>query len=204
VTSDDVEARQRWNRRYAARAADTGPAAPTEPPARFLTDRVRHLPTVGRTLDVAGGAGRHAVWLAERGLTVTLIDVSDAACAASAARAADAGVRLEIVRADLGVDSLPTGPWDVVLVHDWLDRDVWRALPGYLAVGGVLLASQPTVTNLERHDRPGRRWLLDDGELARLVADVEAEDPALAVVELTEGWSEDDRHEARLVLQRTR
>ena len=34
------------------------------------------LSNYGSALDVAGGAGRHAVWLAKRGMDVTIVDVA--------------------------------------------------------------------------------------------------------------------------------
>jgi tellurite methyltransferase len=194
--------RARWNARYAARAADPAPASG---PAAFLTERAALLPERGTALDVAGGTGRNALWLGARGLDVTLVDVSDAACAEATARAVAAGVSLDIVRADLTEDPVPEGPWDLVLVHHWLDRPTWRALPGHLAPGGVLLVCQPTERNLERHERPGRRWLLDDGEVERLAQELVAAAPdgvELEVVEASEGWGTEGRHEARLVLRR--
>ncbi|KAB7518588.1 class I SAM-dependent methyltransferase [Halosegnis rubeus] len=39
----------------------------------YLTE---HLPDSGHVLDVGGASGRYAVWLAERGYDVTLVDVS--------------------------------------------------------------------------------------------------------------------------------
>jgi SAM-dependent methyltransferase len=43
----------------------------------FTTDElVARLPPEGHVLDAGGGAGRYAVWLAERGYDVTLVDVS--------------------------------------------------------------------------------------------------------------------------------
>jgi tellurite methyltransferase len=198
---DRDDPRVRWNARHAARLAD--PATSWEPSA-FLTARARMLPATGRALDVAGGVGRDALWLAGRGLDVTLVDVSDTACAAATRRAVETGVALDVVRLELGIDPLPPGPFDVVVVHHWLDRDVWRALPGLLGVGGVLLACQPTVTNLERHDRPPRRFLLDDGEVDRLAADLASTraGSTFEVVEATEGWVDQDRHEACLVVRR--
>lgn len=201
MTADDAPAsdRARWNARHAARATD--PSAPTGP-AGFLTDRADLLPTTGTALDVAGGTGRNALWLAARGLEVTLVDVSDTACAEATARAVAAGISLDIVRADLTEEPPPPGPWDLVLVHHWLDRSVWRHLADQLAPGGVLLVCQPTVTNLERHERPGRRFLLGDGEVAELAERWTGEDPGLEVVEASEGWGSEGRHEARLVLRR--
>lgn len=194
--------RARWNARHAARLADGGD--PAEPTA-FLTGRADLLPTGGRALDVAGGTGRDALWLAGRGLAVTLVDVSDTALAEATRRAVAAGAPLDVVRCELGVDPLPEGAFDVIVVHHWLDRDVWRALPDHLAVGGLLLACQPTVTNLERHDRPPRRFLLDDGEVGRLAAELAAprDGARFEVVVAIEGWNDRDRHEAELVVRRS-
>ena len=55
-----------------------------------------------------------------------------------------------------------------------------------------LVVVHPTRSNLERHDSPGPHHLLDDGELPGLI-------PGLEVVHYEEGWSEEGRHEARLV-----
>lgn len=193
--ADDPDARARWNARYRARAG-------SGPPARFLTDRAPLLPGSGRALDVAGGTGRNAVWLARRGFEVTLVDVSDVAVAAAEADAARQGTEVTVVRGELAPDRLPDGRFDVILVHHYLDRALWTALPPRLAPGGVLLLCQPTVRNLERHPRPSRRWLLEIGEIPRLAARLCRDDPDLEVVEATEGWTEDDRHEGRLVVRR--
>jgi tellurite methyltransferase len=182
------DARRRWNERHAARPGPTTPA-------RFLTERAALLPSVGRALDVGGGGGRNAVWLAERGLEVTLVDVSDEACRRAGDRAADAGVPLAVQRLDLDTDPPPAGPWDLVLCHHFLDRRLVRALWAALRPGGLLLVCQPTLRNLERHPRPSRRWLLEEGELGQLAATL----PGAQVLEMAEGWSDEGRHEARLV-----
>jgi len=53
-----------------------------------------------RVLDVGCGTGRHAVPLASRGLQVTCVDLSPAMLDRARARAADAGVELELHEAD--------------------------------------------------------------------------------------------------------
>jgi tellurite methyltransferase len=190
MTSDDP--RERWNRRY------RGEPPPTTP-SRFVTEHADVLPSSGRVLDVGGGAGRNALWLAARGLEVTLVDVSDEACETASRWAAAAEVDLEIVRSDLEEEAPPEGPWDVIVDHHYLDRDLLRSLPEMLRPGGVALVCQPTVRNLERHDRPSPRWLVEEGELGDLVEGLDG----LEVIDLTEDWTEDDRHEARLVARRT-
>ena len=48
---------------------------PTLMPARWLVDHAHVLPARGRALDVACGRGRHALWLAARGLQTHAIDL---------------------------------------------------------------------------------------------------------------------------------
>jgi tellurite methyltransferase len=180
--------RDRWNARY------RDEEAPLEP-SSFVAGLDAVLPRRGRALDVGGGSGRHALWLARRGLEVTLADVSDVAlaCAATAARAE--GLRLTKLAADLEAAPLPAGPWDVILCTYFLHRPLFPAFAAALAPGGLLVVAHATRSNLERHPRPGPEHVLEDGELAGLVRDLE-------VIRLEEGWLESGRHEARLVARR--
>lgn len=190
--------RERWDARWSERRGEP-PAAPS----RLVTALDPLLPRAGRALDLAGGAGRHAVWLALRGLAVTLADVSPVALELARAAADRAGVALEPLALDLdevdaGRAPFPAGPWELVLCFHCL----WRPLPARaasaLAPGGLLLWVQPTARNLERHEHPSARFLLAEGELARLSAAV----PALEVLRLDEGWSVEGRHEALLLARR--
>lgn len=190
-----MSVRSSWNERHATREIPVRPAA-------FVVEREHLLPAGGRALDVAGGSGRHAVWLARRGFEVTLVDISDVALAQAEAAAAAVSVPIVTVQADLSTEPLPPGRFEVIVVVDYLDRDVWSVLPSLLAPGGLLLASQPTVRNLERHARPSVRWLLEEGEIDALVHVAVDADPDLRLVEATEGWTRQGRHEAHLVLRR--
>lgn len=191
--TDDLRAR--WNARY----RDLGDDAARHGPATFLTERAQLLPRAGRALDVAGGAGRNARWLAGRGLDVTLVDLSDEACRLATAHAAAQGLDIEVRRCELGAEPLPPGPFEVVLIVGFLDRQVWEEAADRLAPGGVLLASQPTVRNLAEHDRPPRPFLLDEGEVERMAA--QHRDVGREVLEASEGWA-DGRHQASLVVRR--
>ena len=96
---------ERWEARY----AQPGPAQAVDP---FLIDIDNDLPTRGRALDVAGGAGRHALFLAARGLDVTLVDISPTGLDLAVRRARDAGVALGTQALDLETETLPGGPFN--------------------------------------------------------------------------------------------
>lgn len=153
-------------------------------------------------LDVAGGTGRNAVWLAGQGFEVTLIDFSPVALSLASESAEAAGVSLDTVVWDVAALGLPPGPvqgrWDVIVVHHFLDRPSLDAAPAHLAPGGVLAFCQPTERNLERNPRPAARWLLADGELTDWA---NRHDDVLEVIDAGEGWC-DGRYEARLVASR--
>lgn len=183
-TEDELE---RWERRYRTEGRRA-----TEPSV-FVIEAVGALAVVpGQALDVAGGTGRHALWLAARGWTVTLVDGSATALAMAAADAASAGVGLTTVRLDLDTEPLPSGPWDLVLIHHYLHRPLLAVIAAVLAPGGHLIFAQPTV--VDPHPRPGPAHRVAIGESAALV-------PGLEIVSLVEGEIE-GRHEAMLVARR--
>jgi len=183
-----VNDRERWDDRWRDRG---------EPgqPSLLVTALAPRLPARGRALDVAAGGGRHALWLASRGLDVTACDLSPIGLALCSAAARTAGLDVHTVEVDLEPGALPAGPWDVIVSFHFLWRPLWPALRAALAPGGLLLFVQPTVRNLERHQHPRRELLLAEGELRELATGLE-------LLEYDEGWSAEDRHEARLLARR--
>ncbi|HYO57736.1 class I SAM-dependent methyltransferase [Archangium sp.] len=179
------EDRRRWNTRYREQPA-------TREPSTFLRSLADRLPREGRALDVAGGSGHDALWLARHGLDVTLLDISDVALERAAEAAREVGVSLRLQRLDVETEPLPPGPFDVVLCLNFLWRPLFAGFPKVLAPGGLLVFAQPTRSNLQRHAHPSARFLLEDGELPGLL-------DGLEIVSYTEGWTEEGRHEARLV-----
>jgi hypothetical protein len=144
---------------------------------------------------VAGGTGRHAIWLAARGLDVTLADVSEVGLELAREDAADARVNIRTVRVDLEREPLPPGPWQLIVVFHFLRRALFVDYLRELAPGGWFAMCHQTASNLERHDRPPREFLLDDGELPSLLAGFE-------IVDYDEGWQPEGRHDARLLARR--
>ncbi len=167
-----------------------------EPSAFVRVELAPLLGQPGRALDLAGGAGRHSIWLAERGWDATMVDTSEVAIDIARDRAAEAGVGLDLIHADLAAENLPAGPWDVVLMIHYLQRDLFPQVIERMSDNGLLAFSVATVRNIERHERPALPYLLDEGEAPSLAE-------GLRIVHYAEGWSIEDRHEARLVAVKT-
>jgi SAM-dependent methyltransferase len=178
--------REAWNARH-------GDAAEPGQPSAFLLSLDAVLPRSGRALDVAGGRGRHALWLARRGLDVTLADVSDVAISIAASEARAAGLDIQTLRMDLTASPrLPPGPWDLLVSFYFLSRPLFATYAEALAPGGWLVVAHPTKTNLTRHVRPNPEYVLENGELVAFASGLE-------VLAYDEAWFEEGRHEARLV-----
>lgn len=187
--SDEDEAR--WDARYSGARTLTIAGSP------FLGRLASHLRPSARVLELAGGLGQDAVWLAEQGFQVTLTDVSGVALEHARAAASQRGLELAILRVDLE-RVFPPGPWDAIVCNNYIDRALFQRYPVELAPDGVVALQHPTVTNLERHPRPGRRYLYEVGEMRAL-----AEAAGLSVVHHEEGWMDNGRHTARLIARRS-
>jgi SAM-dependent methyltransferase len=111
----------------------------------------------GRVLDLAGGEGRNALWLADLGWQATVVDFSqvalDRACALAAERFGADDERLVTVRADLLTYQPEPGSYDLVLVvYLQLSAEARRTAllmaATAVAPGGMLLVVAHDSTNL--------------------------------------------------------
>ena len=107
----------------------------------------------GRALDVACGSGRHAVLLAQRGWRVTAVDFSTEALRQASERAAESGVEVEWVHADLVSFEPPRESFDLVLVaylhvppHE--RAPILAGAAAAVAPGGTLLLVGHDLANL--------------------------------------------------------
>jgi len=167
----------RWDARYTER-----PESWTEPDD-FLNSAydefLAKLPA-GRALDVAGGAGRNALYLAERGWQVKIVDISEVGlclakdkwnsllnCGAHPPAAAIEHSRISTELVDLEtVTDVGVGEYDLIMVFYFLRRELFPALVSALKPGGLLIYKTYTTGQQAFGRGPGdRRYLLKPNEL---------------------------------------
>jgi SAM-dependent methyltransferase len=149
-------------------------------PEPFLLDAFREFLAgrpPGMALDVAGGRGRHSLWLARQGWRVKLVDISEVGVALArenATRSLSPG-RGESARREplfeAEVLDLNRGPdlgyqqYDLVLVFFYLQRRLFPALIRALRPGGLLLY-ETYIRDQRRIGGPSNpEYLLEPNEL---------------------------------------
>lgn len=138
-----------WNQRYAA--ADLIWSAG---PNMFVEELCRDLQP-GRSIDLAAGEGRNAIWLAEQGWDSTAVDYSDVAIDKARQVAERRGVTISTEVADLTTYQPEPGGFDLVVVaylqlpDDQLTPILTRAAAA-VAPGGTFVLVCHDRDNLER------------------------------------------------------
>jgi tellurite methyltransferase len=117
----------------------------------------------GTALDLACGAGRHAMWLAEQGWQVTAVDRSEAAIAELRRASGARGIPIDVHVADLERHEfeIGTAAWDLILISRYLQRDLFEPAKRGVKPGGVLIA----MVLLEDPAQPQARFRARAGEL---------------------------------------
>ena len=108
----------------------------------------------GPILCLAAGEGRNAVWLARQGFEVTAVDSSSVGMEKAQQLAADHGVTIEAVVADLAQWDIGTARWGGIVaifchLPPPLRRQVHASVVRGLAPGGVLVLEAYTPAQLE-------------------------------------------------------
>jgi tellurite methyltransferase len=154
---------QDWNKRYRMRerpAEDMDPA-----PTPLLVETAAALApgkAPFRALDLACGAGRNALWLAEHGWEVTAVDGAPAAIEILQTRAVERGVKINVVVADLEKDEFQIEPsrWDLVAMCYYLQRNLFDPAKRGVTSGGILISivhmTEPGEVDSPYRLRPGQ------------------------------------------------
>lgn len=156
-----------WDERYLLEP-------PPAEPSRLMIEFSGLLPRNGLGLDVASGAGRHAVYLAERGLTVIAVDRSAEGLKRGGELARERSAMVEWVEADLEQFELPASRFNVICCFYYRQPSLYAKLAQALRPGGILFYETYTREQLVFPNGPRNpEHLLAPLELARAFRSLE-------------------------------
>lgn len=161
-----VDEKSAWNKKYSEGSHNS-----LEPDPFLVSayDEFLFGTSPGFALDVAGGVGRHSIWLAQRGWRVKLLDISEVGikqAQENAKKTETTSLITTEVRDLNSSQDLGREQYDLVLVFFFLQRELFPALATVLKSGGFLFYK--TYTSEQRNFRGGPShpmFLLQPNEL---------------------------------------
>ena len=168
-SSSDNE-RERWNQKYREAAGTETWTVPDPFLARAFSEYILPLfPHGGSALDLAGGAGRHAIWLAKQGWEVTLIDVSETGVEQARQNAGRLASHIHFVVDDLTHFKASQTQFEVVMAFFYLEREMFSEMVKAVRPGGLLVYKTLTLAQAKLAGGPKNpAHLLEPGELLQL------------------------------------
>jgi len=134
-----IDEKSMWNKKYSE-----GSHGSLQPDPFLVAAYQEFLSTAspGLALDVAGGVGRHAIWLAQRGWRVKLMDISETGVKQAEENAKQTGTALSITTEVRDLNSeqdLGREQYDLVVVFFFLQRELFPAMAAAVKPGGFLI-----------------------------------------------------------------
>jgi SAM-dependent methyltransferase len=162
---EDNADRRRWNERYGSRPASA--FTPHELAVLALSAR----PPDGPMLELACGPSGSALLAAERGRSVTAVDVSEVALGQLMAEAQRRHVDrlISVVQADLTGWQPSPRPYALVVCTGYWDSAVFAAGVGSVTRGGLIAWEALTQAARRAHPQLPAEWCLAPGEPACLL-----------------------------------
>jgi len=165
------EQRAHWDLKY-----EQGLPSLTEPDPFFISAYEKFVaqssPQAGTALDLAGGVGRHALWLARRNWQVTVVDVSDVAMRKLNQAAIEQNVKLDLLVGDASDYKFEPAHFDLILLFYHLDRSLFPKIVYALKPGGLLICKMSLRWKSDGMSTPAGTGPLEKNELPTLVPDL--------------------------------
>ena len=157
--------RNKWDQRYRE-----GAYATRDYPSEFLKQRLQHLKR-GKALDLACGAGRNSIFLAQNGFFVDAVDVSSVGLERARERAETLGVSINWLNQDL-LDGwkLPSESYSLIIMFRFVALELLPVLPEILERGGSLIIEEHLQWKGDDVSGPtNENFRVPAGELARIM-----------------------------------
>jgi len=158
--------REKWNQRY------TEGSYRKNNPVTLLQDWLPNMPR-GKALDVACGAGRNTICLAEAGYRVDAIDISCEGLKNARQKAAEQGLEVNWIEHDLDQSFDFDTDYNLILIMWYVNPELITRLCDCLAAGGFLLCQEHLVTDEEVVGPTSNDYRMAPGDLRAAVPGLE-------------------------------
>ena len=155
--------RDKWNQRYAEDCYRKNN------PVTLVEDWLARLP-VGRALDVACGAGRNAIFLAQAGYQVDAVDISHEGLKLARQQADNQGLCINWIEQDLEQSYQFDTDYDLILVMWYVNLELITRLCDCLAPGGYLLCEEHLITDQQVIGPTNSNYRVAPGDLPEAVS----------------------------------
>jgi SAM-dependent methyltransferase len=165
------EQRAHWDLKY-----EQGLPSLTEPDPFFVSAYEKFVPQSSpqtrMALDLGGGVGRHALWLASRNWQVTVVDISDVAIRKLSQSALEHNVKVDLLVGDASDYKFEPARFDLILLFYHLDRSLFPKIVYALKPGGLLICKMSVRWKSDGMSTAAGTGPLEKNELPTLVPDL--------------------------------
>jgi len=171
--------KRKWDEKFTNNPELLAPRDPSDILKQFLSKEENY--TDKKALDLACGGGRHTLYLSNLGFNVDAVDLSSVALKALETKVNKN--RVNLIEADLDDFTPKTNDYDLIVMSNFLDRELIRRSFGALKSGGVFFVEtyMEDEDNEKKNSNPN--FLLKKDELKEIFKGFE-------ILEYKEFWNE--------------
>ncbi|RUM67533.1 MAG: tellurium resistance protein TehB [Sulfurospirillum sp.] len=169
----------KWNEKFRSNPELLAPREPSSMLKQFLSKEKNHIDKTA--LDLACGGGRHTLYLANLGFKVDAVDISKVALD-SLKEKIDLDL-VSLIESDLDQFSPEANRYDLIVMSNFLDRELIKRSCGALKIDGVFFVEtyMDDPNNEKQNSNPN--FLLQKDELKEIFKGFE-------ILEYREFWNE--------------
>lgn len=163
-----VKDKEKWDAKYLEKSQLLRPRKPSQ----NLQDFIVHCKG-SKALDLACGAGRNSIFLAECGFDVDALDIAEAAIKALDAEAQKKNLlsKINASQADLQTYEIKKDVYDIIVMTNFLDRTVLTSAFNALKKNGILFVETYMVSDDNEKKESNSDNLLKPQELKSMLDD---------------------------------
>ena len=157
-----VTDQQKWDKKYVAKPQLLRPREASKVLQKYAFQEVGL-----RALDLASGAGRNTIYLAQKGYSVDAVDIAEIALKSLTKEALEGGLQENITTylEDLDLFSVTPQAYELVVMCNFLDRTLIERTKEALKVGGRYIVETYMVSDENEKEDSKSSNLLAEGEL---------------------------------------